>query len=293
MAADPKEPLVFRDAPEVAELAKALIKQYHKHLKGREIKYLFRSEPEIIAGKECFGTARKVSGLNAFLAGSTLEHLGSLTTGEGEEPKPFFLMQVWDFGWSQLTGSQQIALVDHELMHFDVEDGKLKIAPHDLEEFVAIVERHGLWEPNIKAIVDAAERNKQQEALINGAVDSEPRSFGEMGLTNGSDAARDFAAMGAVSISHNGKTVAACPLDADTLVEEAAYYVVSSGSCAARDIQARFSCGKDRAARIVKALESLGVLESGELKAKTAPAVKKLIDQMRESKAKLQGVTGA
>jgi hypothetical protein len=32
---------------------------------------------------------------------------------------------------------------------------KLKIAPHDLEEFTDIVKRHGLWRESIKKFMDA------------------------------------------------------------------------------------------------------------------------------------------
>lgn len=86
MAAEPKEPLTFRAAEEVEEIAKHLIGKYHKHLRGKDIKYLFRSEPETINGKTCLGTARKVTGLNAFLAGSSTEYLQLGKSPYGSEP---------------------------------------------------------------------------------------------------------------------------------------------------------------------------------------------------------------
>lgn len=163
-----KAPLTFREAPEVEAVALTLIRNHHLHLSKLkdDIKYLFRSEPEVLRGSECLATASKISGLKAFLAGSVIESLGSLDDQTvSEAPKPFFLMQVWMFGWSQLTKEQQIALVDHELCHFGIDDGKLTIIPHDLEEFKAVVHRHGFWRPDVAEFVRIANESEKAKQL--------------------------------------------------------------------------------------------------------------------------------
>jgi hypothetical protein len=98
------------------------------------------------------GTARKISSLAAYLAGDPDE----------ETTPPFYVITIWDKGRKELTAAQQQALVDHELMHCEpqLDDGgnwKLVIRGHDLEEFNAIVERHGLWQPDVEAMAKAME----------------------------------------------------------------------------------------------------------------------------------------
>lgn len=76
------------------------------------------------------------------------------------------------------------------------------------------------------------------------------------------DAIRDMAALGTTTISIGGKSVTISALDADPLVEEAAYWIVGGGKPGLQSIQARFQCGKDRALRIRKALHALGVIDA-------------------------------
>lgn len=169
-----KEPLTFRLSEEVEAVAWPLIRNFHKHLANERIVYLFRSEPEKIGGKTALGTARKISGLNAFLAGQFGEAFQSdlLAGGDSQEPEAFFVMQIWEFGWARMGDAARIALVDHELCHFFAEDDKLTIQPHDLEEFVAVVHRHGLWRPDVEEFVRVANRKarEDQDALFEGAM---------------------------------------------------------------------------------------------------------------------------
>ncbi len=61
-------PVTYSEAPEVREVAQELIQIHHSHLSGQRIEYVFRSEPAKDKGKEVWGKARKIGGLNAFLA---------------------------------------------------------------------------------------------------------------------------------------------------------------------------------------------------------------------------------
>jgi hypothetical protein len=63
---------------------------------------------------------------------------------------------VIDFNWTawlKLTAEQRVALVDHELCHCAGrnEKGAWTMRHHDVEEFTAIVGRHGLWTPDLQA----------------------------------------------------------------------------------------------------------------------------------------------
>lgn len=142
----------YRPAPAVERIAKDLIARHHTDLHGVPIRYVFRSEAAKKAGKVVFGTARKISGLNAYLAADDVDE-----AGYGAED--FFVIEIAEDVWSVLDSDQRVALVDHELCHCSLEvtdDGtvKLGIRPHDLEEFRAVVERHGLWEPEVELFAE-------------------------------------------------------------------------------------------------------------------------------------------
>ncbi len=150
-------PINYTPAPDVRRVAQDVIRDHHTHLITNSVYvlYLFTDEAEKIKGKRALGTARKVSGLNAFLARMDEDHC--------EDPT-FFLICVWEQWWRSrsTTDDQRRALVDHELCHLHSEEEEgplgnktgrilLSLVPHDLEEFNCIVDRHGAWEPSIDA----------------------------------------------------------------------------------------------------------------------------------------------
>lgn len=146
-------------APEVEKIVNDLLPKHHKHLNRHDvqIRCVFRDPVTRSKGKITLGKARKVSGLNAHLVG--LSHRDDL----GDEPTDFFVIEIAHKPWEALTEAQRVALVDHELCHLDVEipdtddqDRKLAMRGHDLEEFTEVVERHGLWRPQIETFVNTA-----------------------------------------------------------------------------------------------------------------------------------------
>lgn len=138
----------FRPAPAVAKIADPLIKRHHDHLVGVRIDYLFRDKAQVSKGRPIWGVARKITGMAAYLGAKEHDE-----TREGCDP--FFVIEVAEDVWGGLTDKQRTALVDHELAHCAVtvdDEGvlKLSIRGHDLEEFKAIVQRHGLWAPDLQ-----------------------------------------------------------------------------------------------------------------------------------------------
>jgi hypothetical protein len=163
--AEERIPLTFRAAPEVEEIARPLIRAHHQHLIHARVRYLFRSTPEKVDGKPCLGTARKISGLNAYLSG---DDDGEAFDGMAHvEPEPYFLVTMCEPLWDALEPSQRIALTDHELSHLFIEDGKYGLIGHDLEEFIGVVHRHGLWITNVEAFASVVMRkvHEAQAAL--------------------------------------------------------------------------------------------------------------------------------
>lgn len=130
----------YRYAPEVEEIGKELIRDVedHKGLDSVRVDYVYRDQASKSKGKTVLAKARKISGLNAFVANAEMVQ------------RDFFVVEVAEDTWDQLDAAQQRALVDHELVHCKVEfdeEGtpQLSIRGHDIEEFGCVIERHGLW----------------------------------------------------------------------------------------------------------------------------------------------------
>lgn len=128
----------------MAKIAKKLIDEIHTDLDGERIDYVYRDKVSRSGGKEVWGKARIITGLNAYLARA------------GESDDPFFLIEIAEPIWLVLDDKARIALVDHELCHCSIdydEDGLkvLSMVGHDLEEFHGIIRRHGMWRPSIQA----------------------------------------------------------------------------------------------------------------------------------------------
>lgn len=138
----------YFDAPEVEEVAQELIEQYHQHLKGARIKYLLRTGDWSSQKRETWGQAKRVTGEQAFL--TNLD----------------FIITIHHDVWEQLDEAGRKALLDHELCHCRLAEGTWYILGHDLEEFVAIVERHGLWRPQLEEFHEAVAGSQQQLPLL-------------------------------------------------------------------------------------------------------------------------------
>lgn len=150
----------YKHAQEVEDIALDLIPKYHGHLQdfNVHIEYVFVSKAPKRNGKEIWGTCRRVSGFNAYMSHS-----------QGDEP--FFVIVISEPVWDVLPQDKREALVDHELCHAwseadqsedddEADPVKLSLRPHDLEEFSAIVRRHGLWREDIEDFVEAALKSK-------------------------------------------------------------------------------------------------------------------------------------
>lgn len=114
---------------EARQIAHVLIPVLHEHLKGARIAYLFRQNI-VSSGEVSWGKAQKV--------GAKWHALSDLN---------FVLEFNWEV-WVNLSRRQRVRLVDHELSHcgFNRENGAYESVPHDVEEFVGIVDRWGLVE---------------------------------------------------------------------------------------------------------------------------------------------------
>jgi len=150
-------PAKFVPAPEVETVARTIIREHHPHLQNARLDYLFSVKEIHSKGKEVWGTMRKVSSLAAFLAGET----------DGDGPGAFFCMVISQPVWRALDQARREALVDHELSHAwieEKEDGSLslQLLHHDLEEFMGVVLRRGLWRNEVEQFADVVAQAQQR-----------------------------------------------------------------------------------------------------------------------------------
>lgn len=136
----------YARADEVAHIADGLIPTNHPHLVPVRIEYVWRDKAASKGDRVTLGKARKVSGLNAFLARED---------PDSDACEDFFVLEIARDTWEGMNSKQREALVDHELAHMGLtEDGKLTTVPHDIEEFHAILKRHGAWKSDLAVFVE-------------------------------------------------------------------------------------------------------------------------------------------
>lgn len=145
----------YRPASEVRRIAEDLIPKYHADLADVRIDYVFRDAAAKSRGGTVWGKARKIGGLNAYLASIESD------VSDVVDVEDFFVIEIAEDIWATLDTKQRVALVDHELCHFGIDydekrdEAKLVMRAHDVEEFRDIVERHGLWAEPLTSMAKA------------------------------------------------------------------------------------------------------------------------------------------
>jgi hypothetical protein len=146
----------YTPAPDfVIEIAQELVDQYHPWLQDTSIGFLMRSEAPQSNGQITYGQASKVK--------PELRALGVDYD---------FLIWLAHDQFVNLSARQRVALIDHELCHCVVVDGKAKIRPHDVTEFNCIIERHGFWWPSAEATIVAIQPHLPLEQGRRGRVEA-------------------------------------------------------------------------------------------------------------------------
>ena len=141
-----KSPTEYWKAPEVEAVAKKLIATAHRRLNDVRIDYYFRSDTPVSKGKYLTAITKKVTTLTSEMANNNGE--------------PFFCIVVAEPAWKLISEKQREAVIDHELCHCEVKtiegEIKLKLLPHDLQEFNAVVRRHGAYDEDLQKFLQAA-----------------------------------------------------------------------------------------------------------------------------------------
>jgi hypothetical protein len=150
---------VYLPHPQAEAIAGRLIPKDHPHLDGVEMRFITRDEAQTRQGKTVYASTRLIGGREAWLAAGM--------PNDNEYPERFFVLEFAADVWSVLDEPQRVALVDHELCHCGIKlNGTLTLLGHDLEEFVAVVGRHGMWRTEVENLVRAArDRQLQLEGV--------------------------------------------------------------------------------------------------------------------------------
>lgn len=181
--------VTFRPASAVQRIAEQLIGKHHHVLDDVRIEYVFRSETKKSRGREVWGEAKKISGLNAYLS----QEDGPSEAASGDVD--YFVIEISEPVWAILDAGQRKALVDHELCHctteFDEASGDLvlKMRPHDVEEFKAVVDRHGIWRPDIAEFATALP--ERQRTIDDGLTDADDAGDVTVSLNGGPEIPQD------------------------------------------------------------------------------------------------------
>ncbi len=147
----------FQEADEAAKLARPIISKHHTHLSTARVDFIFRRQTDAEGapkfweskGKRILGKAQVISGLNAFLARND------------EQDEQFFVILLDHLSWQGMKKEQREAMLDHYLCRCDVDldTSKLTTINPDVEEFSAVVERHGLWWADVLAFTERAAKH--------------------------------------------------------------------------------------------------------------------------------------
>jgi hypothetical protein len=149
----PKSDFVLGLLPltQAAKMADRIIAQHHKHLLAANIGYfkLDKTAPEMNNGGRKFAFVRRVSG--------NLQYFSNFN----------FLICFYGDAWDVMDKEQRRAVVDHELCHCKMEDGEWTLIEHDIEDFHAIVDRHGTILSGVVARLDEIQEEEKTDADSN------------------------------------------------------------------------------------------------------------------------------
>lgn len=158
----------YKEEQALVDVATGLMDKFHPHLKILRIGFLFREEASISDGKVIVGMAMRNDDRNW-----TLSKKGS-SKGQGIDA----IIEVAKDVWEDAEPRFREALIDHELSHIglieDKETGtlvmdeitgriKIKVRPHDIEEFEGVLTRHGAYHEALRTFLRAFAQHKEDQ----------------------------------------------------------------------------------------------------------------------------------
>jgi hypothetical protein len=148
----------WEQRPDVDEVIAEAVTAWHPDLKRAHILGVGRPKAQKSKGKLVWASLKKASPLERVLYDDALD---------------FILVVALDT-WTPLPMPQRRALIDHELCHgtWDPGDeekgiaGDWKLVAHDLEEFDAVVKRHGAWKGDVLRFLQAGKKVNTAQGVL-------------------------------------------------------------------------------------------------------------------------------
>lgn len=254
-------------AEEIAPIALKLIWEYHRHLHEGEanILYLFTSKERKNKGRITLATAQVATPLQRYL------------TEKRPHGEADFILIFDAKMWEIMEPHQRTALVDHELCHCvqnDKGDG-WALRGHDLEEFSEVVDRHGLYLPDVLRMAKAMETHQHALPLFDdadmGIVTMRGKAKGQGGTGSAIDRSMQNLTELVRADGITGMTISSGDISvtfgADGITEElyrkAARAVAKMSTVSTTALQDKLRCRWDVAARLIERLKAEGVIGTG------------------------------
>ena len=154
---------------EAEQMVNDLVRQYHRHLDRAHIACLTKPKASVKHGKTVWATLQKTTPLMRAL-----------------DIEADYVIVIGGPVWERLNTKERRALIDHELMHaagYDDEAEAWTVAGHDIEEFSAIIQRHGAWRSDVERFLEVAQAVKLNQMTIDEAVKAHVDTMKGMGVT--------------------------------------------------------------------------------------------------------------
>jgi hypothetical protein len=135
---------------EAQPVADELIKNYHQHLTGLKIAYLFKVSARPKKKKRAVSGRAAQKKLTIAKAQKVTAKMASIAA----EDYKFVIEFDW-WIWQDLDDNQKLAVIDHELAHCGNDADGCYMKPHDLEEFRAVVERNGFYLDDVRLFAES------------------------------------------------------------------------------------------------------------------------------------------
>lgn len=152
----------YLEAPELEQIGKYLIEKYEQDfypVSTANIRYLWKRKGGSGSGRATLGKCVKPAGLNRKLSEKDLDGFS--------EKVDFVIWVAADHcRKGQITVGQMHALIYHELLHTDYQNGKYCLRGHDFEGFSREVQEFGFWKGDIQRMAEAFEKGKDVQAAL-------------------------------------------------------------------------------------------------------------------------------
>lgn len=154
----------YTEASSAKTIAERLIEAHHPHLGEAVIAYIMKTVPDECEPKPPKGPSRAGRKIKiATTARFSDKNRAAVELIGTSNLAPDFVIEINEPYWDLLTLEQQKAVIDHELCHCTSDADGFYLIDHDVQEFRAVVARHGLYVSDLEEFAASIELRRQME----------------------------------------------------------------------------------------------------------------------------------